>query len=184
MPNSFWQHCGEVLMIFCFPFGGGIPAGVILAEKYHFAWSLTALLYFISDVMLACAFEPLMLLFVHYTRNSEFTKRFLANYKAMLAKTGFNYGLSPSWFSLVIVSFGVDPMTGRAASRAAGYGFVTGWAIAICGDLIFFALIMASTLWLNNILGDGTTAALIVMAGMFVIPPALRKVRGFISSKR
>ena len=178
MASNFWRSCGEVLTIFCIPFGGGIPAGVILAEKSRLAWYITAVLYFASDIILACVFEPLMLLFMHSTRNSEFTKRFIANYKATLARTGFNYGLSPSWFSLVIVSFGVDPMTGRAAARAAGHGFISGWAIAICGDMFFFALIMASTLLLNNILGDGTTAALVVMLGMFIIPPAIRKVRG------
>jgi len=177
MPASFWKSCGEVLTVFLIPFGGGIPAGVILAKNHKLAWYVTSLLYFTSDVILACVFEPLMLLFIHFTKDSQFTKRFLAEYKKSLERTGFNYGLNPSWFSLVIISFGVDPMTGRAAARAAGHGFITGWLIAIAGDMIFFGLLMASTLWLNNFLGDGTTAAIIVMIAMFIIPSIIRKIR-------
>ncbi len=177
MPSEFWKHCADVLFVYCIPFGGGIPAGVILADKYQLGWIVSMTLYFISDVVLACVFEPLMLLFIHFTKDSEFTKRFLASYKTALARTGFNYGLSPSWFSLVILSFGVDPMTGRAVARANGYGFIGGWTIAIAGDMIFFSILMVSTLWLNNILGDGTLAAVIVMIGMFVVPAILRKLR-------
>jgi hypothetical protein len=40
-------------------------------------------------------------------------------------------------------------MTGRAAAKAAGHGFLPGWAIAITGDMIYFVVLMASTLWLQ-----------------------------------
>lgn len=183
MPLNFWRHCGEVLAAFCIPFGSGIPAGVILADTYKLGWVVTSILYFISDILLACVFEPLMLLFIRYTKDSEFTKRFIEQYKMTLERLGFHAGLSPSWYSLVVLSFGVDPMTGRAVAHAAGYGFISGWAFAICGDMIFFALIMISTLWLNSLLGDGTIAALIVMAAMFAIPPLIRKLKSLSSPK-
>jgi len=41
-------------------------------------------------------------------------------------------------FALVMIAFGVDPMTGRATALAAGHGFVTGWALAIAGDMLYF----------------------------------------------
>jgi hypothetical protein len=181
MPLNFWRHSGEVLAAFCIPFGGGIPAGVILAEKTKLGIGVTLILYFISDIMLACFFEPLMLFFIRRTKDSEFTKRFIAQYKLTLERLGFHAGLSPSWYSLIVLSFGVDPMTGRVVAHAAGYGFFLGWAFAICGDMIFFALIMASTLWLNNVLGDGTIAALVAMAAMFAIPPLIRKLKSRLS---
>jgi hypothetical protein len=149
----------------------------VLAKTRGMIWPVTAALYFISDVILACLFEPLLLLFLHYAKTSAFLTRFAAAYKESLAKTGFKYGLAPSPLSLIIISFGVDPMTGRAAARAAGHGFVAGWALAICGDMVFFAFIMTSTLLLNNILGDGTLAAIIVMIAMVVIPLLIRRLK-------
>jgi len=160
----------EVLTLFLIPIGGGIPAGVILAKTRGLEWALTACLYLISDIILACAFEPCMHLFIRLAKNSPFLTRWVAAYKVSLAKTGFKYGLAPSPLALIVLSFGVDPMTGRAAAQAAGHGFIAGWTLAICGDMIFFALIMGSTLWLNNVLGDGTWAALIVMGAMIVVP--------------
>ena len=50
-----------VLSLFLIPVGGGIPAGVLLAKKIGLRWPLTAALYFVSDVILAFAFEPVML---------------------------------------------------------------------------------------------------------------------------
>ena len=148
-----------------------------MAKNRELAWYVTGALYLVSDIILACVFEVLMLLFIRYTRNSAFTAKFIDQYKKSLERMGFHAGLSPSWYSLVMISFGVDPMTGRAVARAAGHGFIMGWFFAICGDMIFFALLMASTLWLNNILGDGTAAALIVLAGMFIIPMVIRRVK-------
>ena len=78
---------------------------------------------------------------------------------------------------MVIIAFGVDPMTGRAAAYAAGHSFLSGWAIAILGDMIFFAVVMTSTIWLNNILGDGTWAVLIIMVAMMAIPVITRRFK-------
>lgn len=167
----------DVLSLFVIPIGGGIPAGVILAKARSLPWYFTAFIYFVSDVLLACAFEPCIYLFLKLSKNSAFLQRFTAAYKESLAKTGFKYGLTPTPFSLIILSLGVDPMTGRSAAKAAGHGFISGWSLAICGDMIFFAIIMASTLLLNNILGDGTWAAVIVMIGMIGIPMLVRKFK-------
>jgi hypothetical protein len=76
-----------------------------------------------------------------------------------------------------MIAFGVDPITGRAATVAAGHGFLSGWTLAIIGDMFFFLVLMSSTLWLNNILGDGTWTAIIVMVGMMVLPGLIRRVR-------
>lgn len=174
----------EVLMLFLIPVGGGIPAGVLLAQHYAITWPVTTILYFISDLILACAFEPVMLLFLKAAKHSQFLTRWAESYKASLAKTGFKYGMSAGPFALVMISFGVDPMTGRAAARAAGHGFISGWAIAICGDMFFFALIMASTLWLNSLLGDGTWTAVIIMLAMIFVPPLIRRLRNFRASRQ
>lgn len=170
LPEGLFSSATEVLTLFLIPIGGGIPAGVILAKTRGLHWQITALLYFISDLILACVFEPLMHGFIRLAKNSRPLTLWAETYKASLAKTGFRYGIKSSPLSLILLSFGVDPMTGRAAALAAGHGFIPGWTLAITGDMVFFALIMASTLWLDNLLGDGTLTAVIIMVAMIGVP--------------
>lgn len=177
IPDGLLASASEVFTLFLIPIGGGIPAGVVLGHSRGLEWPLMLLLYFFSDVVLACVFEPIMHIFIKWTQHSPNLARFLQEYKKNLEKTGVKFGSIRGTWSLVLISFGVDPMTGRVVTHKAGHGFITGWAIAICGDLFFFTLIMASTLWLNNILGDGTTTAIIIMVAMFGIPMLIDRWR-------
>lgn len=174
----------EVFSLFIIPVGGGIPAGVLLAQSKGFPIPLTMALYFVSDVVLACVFEPLMLLLLHLGKKSLHFTRFVDAVKGAMNQSIMRYGVNPGPFTLVLISFGVDPMTGRVAAHAAGHRFVTGWLIAITGDMIFFSVIMVSTLWLNSVLGDGTWTAVIILAFMFVIPPIVRRLRRKVSNER
>lgn len=172
------RNLWDVLMLFVIPIGGGIPAGVILAQKRMLGWPVMCALYFVSDILLALTFEPLMLLFLRGSeRSARLARVRLALAQAMKQSTA-RFGVSPGPFTLVMIAFGIDPMTGRVATRAAGHGFFSGWALTIAGDMIFFCLIMASTLWLNGLLGNGTWAAMIVLVLMFVIPMIVRRIRG------
>lgn len=169
-------HMWEVLVLFLIPIGGGIPAGVVLAQKYQLAWPLMAFLYFISDVILACVFEPLMLLFLRASKNKPKLSQLREAFAKSMSKIVDRYGIHPSPFALVMITFGTDPMTGRSVAKAAGHGFLSGWALTIAGDMLFFLVIMASTLWLNNLLGDGTLTAIIIVVAMMVIPSLVRKI--------
>lgn len=171
--SSLWQ----IFLLFTIPIGGGIPAGVILGKNQNVGWLILTTLYFISDVALAIVFEPVMLLFIRLTKNSLFVKTFRENLKKNTEKILARYNKKPSVLSLIIIAFSVDPMTGRTAAMMAGHHFVSGWAIAIAGDMLFFFLIMGSTLWLNSILGDGTMAAVIIMAFIFVGPIFIRHIK-------
>jgi hypothetical protein len=172
----------DVLVLFLIPIGGGIPAGVVLAQKRAIAWPIMMVLYFISDVILACVFEPILLYFAGLSKRSPA----MAKVRESLAKSTSHvvarYGLNPRPLSLVMITFGTDPMTGRAVALAAGHGFITGWALTIAGDMIFFTVIMASTLWLNDILGDGTLTAVIILVAMMVLPSLVRWVRKQVST--
>ena len=79
--------------------------------------------------------------------------------------------------TLVMIAFGVDPMTGRAAALAAGHGFVAGWAFAITGDMLYYAVIALATLRLNAYFGNPNTAMWIVLAGMLGVPTLVRRFR-------
>ena len=119
MSNELLSNCGEVLTLFLIPIGGGIPAGVVLGKARGVDWQLMMFLYLISDIILACVFEPLMLWFIKSSNNSQFLTNWIAAHKLSMKKMGFDYGTDLGPWALIMVSLGVDPMTGRAAARAA-----------------------------------------------------------------
>jgi hypothetical protein len=135
------------------------------------------ILYFISDVILACVFDPLMHFIIRIGKGSPVMARINQAFKESTKKSISHYGTKLGPLTLIMIAFGVDPMTGRAATVAAGHGFVTGWTLAIIGDMLYFTLLMVSTLWLNNILGDGTWTTIIILVAMMVIPNLIRRFR-------
>lgn len=167
----------EVFLLFAIPVGGGIPAGVLLAQSRGIGWLTASALYLVSDVALACLFEPIMMALAYAGKRFHTLARMRELFARSTELTIARYGGKPGPVLLVAIAFGVDPMTGRAAALAVGHGFITGWAIAILGDMFFFFLIMASTTLLNSVLGDGTWTAIIIMAAMLIIPPLVRRVR-------
>lgn len=171
--SNLWK----VLTLFLIPIGGGIPAGVLMARSQNIDWPIMMILYFISDVILACLFEPLMLVVIAAGKRSPFLARLSETLRQMTKKTISHYGNSLGPLSLILVAFGVDPMTGRAATVAAGHGFFVGWMLAIIGDMLYFTILMISTLWLNNILGDGTWTMVIILAVMTIVPIIVRRIR-------
>jgi hypothetical protein len=171
------SHAWEVFLLFLIPIGGGIPAGVVLARSRGIQWPAMEILYFFSDIVLALLFEPFMLLVVWASKRYAFLARITEAFKKSMSKSTARYGLKPKPFSLVMIAFGIDPMTGRTAALAAGHGFISGWTLAILGDMLFFTVLMGSTLWLNSILGDGTLTAVIIMAAMIIVPALVRRVR-------
>jgi hypothetical protein len=168
----------SVLKLFVIPVGGGIPAGVMLAQANGIAWPVTAVLYLVSDILLALVFEPVLLLIARVCANVSFLARFGALLKEATSRSIAHFsGTGAGPLSLIMVAFGVDPMTGRASALAAGHGFVAGWAFAIVGDMLYFAVIAITTLRLNTYIHDPNTTMLIVLAGMLVVPVLIRRIR-------
>jgi hypothetical protein len=167
-----------VLKLFLLPIGGGIPAGVLLAHAKGLAWPITTGLYLVSDVILAIAFEPILRLFAALGSKIPFLARPFAALKAVMARSVVHLGGSSAGpFSLIMIAFGVDPMTGRATALAAGHGFFAGWLFAIAGDMLYFAVIALTTLRLNSYFRDPNTTMLIVLGAMFALPVLVRSFR-------
>jgi len=98
--------------------------------------------------------------------------------KAAMARSAGHYsGTGAGPISLVMISFGVDPMTGRASAMAAGHGFLMGWVFAIAGDMLYYAVIAVTTLHLNQYIRDPDTTMWIVLAAMLVVPMIIRAFR-------
>ena len=166
----------KVLWLFLVPVGGGIPSGVLHAKSQGLGWPVMAGLYLLSDVILACVFEPLMLLVILAGRRSRFFARLSEVLKQAAARSTAHFGTKMGPLGLVMVSFGVDPMTGRATAKAMGHGFISGWALAIAGDMLYFGVLAYSTLALNQVLDEMTTT-IIILAAMFLLPVVVRRVR-------
>lgn len=167
-----------VLKLFLLPVGGGIPAGVLLASAKGLAWPITALLYLVSDVVLALAFEPVLRLLTLLCGKIPLFARFGKVLKSATERSASHFsGSAAGPITLVMIAFGVDPMTGRASALAAGHGFLAGWAFAIAGDMFYFAVIALTTLRLNSYFRDPDTAMWIVLGAMFGVPVLVRQFR-------
>jgi hypothetical protein len=175
--SNLYTNAKDVFLLFLIPIGGGIPAGVVLGNSRGVSWEVMTILYLLSDIVLACVFDPIMKLFIHFGKRSSFIAKINQSFKKSVLITTSKYGAKPQPHLLVFISFGVDPMTGRAATLMAGHGFFSGWAMAITGDMFFYFLVMASTLWLNNLLGDGTWAAIIITVAVIVLPSVINRIR-------
>jgi hypothetical protein len=167
-----------VLMLFLLPIGGGIPAGVLLARSHGLTWPVTAGLYFASDVILALAFEPVLrLLVVLVSRIPSLTRFRFAMKEAMTRSVAYYGGTGAGPLMLILIAFGVDPMTGRASALAAGHGFLMGWFFAITGDMLYYAVIAITTLRLNAYVRNPSLTVGIVLGLMIVVPLLVRAWR-------
>ncbi len=165
-------------MLFLIPVGGGIPAGVLLAQSKGLAWPVTAGLYLLSDMMLALAFEPVLQLLAWLGGRVPFLARFSARMRAAMARSAARFsGTGAGPIALVMFSFGADPMSGRAAALAAGHGFLMGWVFAIAGDMLYYVVIAITTLRLSRYFSDPDTAMWIVLGAMIVVPLIVRSFR-------
>ena len=168
----------SVLMLFLIPVGGGIPAGVLLAQTKGLAWPVTGVLYLVSDIILALAFEPILQLLAWLAGKISLLARFSARMKAAIAKSATRFsGTGAGPITLVLISFGADPMTGRASAMAAGHGFLMGWVFAIAGDMLYYAVIAVTTLSLSRYFRDPDTAEWIVLGAMIAVPLIIRFFR-------
>lgn len=166
-----------VFALFAIPFGTGIPGGVLLARRIALAWPFTALLYFVSDIMLAFVFEGIIRGARALARRSAALERFAVAWGASIRKMAGVGDRPLGPFAFVMISFGVDPMSARVLNAAAGYGFVAGWAMSIAGDMLYYAMIAAATLWLDSKLNDSLKTAALMTAAMIVVPMVLQRRR-------
>jgi hypothetical protein len=175
LPHGWPVGALGAFLLFCVPIGGGIPAGVLMARNAGVSPPVMAMLYFFSDLVLAVTFEPILVALAWLGRWIRPLARMGAAIRALATRAGGAQTGARGPLGLVLVSFGVDPMTGRAAAAAAGHGFVPGWAIAIAGDMLYFLVLMASTLWLEGVLGDQRMTIFVVLLIMLVLPSLVRR---------
>ncbi len=166
-----------VFLIFVLPTVVGIPLGVIMGRDAGLSPLVMASLYFASDLVLAVTAEPMLAGLRWVSRRVWLLNRLGARLARLTETTGLQEGGVRGPLGLILVSFTVNPLAGRAAAAAAGHGFFSGWALAIIGDMIYFALIMASTLWISSVFGNDRLAIGVVLIVAFLAPILLRRLR-------
>lgn len=171
-PHGWWG----VLLLFCLPGGVGIPPGVLLGHGDGLAPTLMTVLYVVSDVVLACAFEPGLRALAALGRRSARVRRAGDVVLVAITRT-MPAGSASAPLGVALTGFGAGLPFGRALAAAAGYRLVPGWLFAIAGDTAYFLLGMASVLWFQDVLGDQRAAALAALVVMLVVPALVRRRR-------
>ena len=171
-PHGWWG----VLLLFCIPGGAGIPPGVLLGHGDGLGTLFMTVLYFVSDVFLAAFFEPFLQVLAFVSRHVPRLRRAGALLiRAIMATMPAGSLAGPT--GVVLTGFGAGLPFGRALASAAGYALVTGWLLTIAGDMLYFVMGMASTLWFQGMFGDPRMAALAALVVMLLVPVAIRRFR-------
>ena len=169
-PHGWWG----VLLLFCIPGGMGIPPGVLLGHDGGIGPIVMSVLYFLSDVVLACVFEPMLLILAGLGRRLPLLRRVADKVLAAITR-GMPAGSRSAPIGIALTAFGAGLPFGRALAAGAGFGLVSSWLFTIAGDMGYFGLGMVSTLWFDNLLGDPRMAAFAGLAVMFVVPALIRR---------
>jgi len=173
-PSGWWG----VLLLFCIPGGVGIPPGVLLGHQGGLGPIVMSVLYFLSDVFLATVFEPMLVIVAVLARRVQFVRRAADAILRAVTRT-MPAGNASAPFGIALTAFGAGLPFGRALGAAVGFGLVASWLFTIAGDMVYFALGMASTLWFDDLLGDSRSAALAGLVVMFVVPAMVRRLRAY-----
>jgi hypothetical protein len=177
LPAAWPTGALGAFLLFLFPIGGGIPLGVVIARDGGVSPLVTALLYLVSDLFAAVTNEPILLLLAFLGRRVPLFGWLGQRFKALTTRVGMSAAGPRGPLSLIVTSFSVSLLSGRAAAAAAGHGFFAGWSFAIVGDMLYFVLLMVSTLWLSSVLGNERLAVGVVLVGSLLLPFLLKRLR-------
>jgi len=172
-----------VFALFWAPVGPGIPAGVLLAHHLRLAPPVTFGLYTLSDVLAVLILNPIYSwLRTHGRRIPAIRKvgrRVLA--LAMIgtgrpATAELSGRLAPALFRVATVGFGVDIYTAGALATGLPIPRLPGWAAAITGDVLWFAVLLGSSIAAASVFDDERVIAVVVIAVTLIVPPIARRV--------
>ncbi len=174
---------GPVLLVFALffaPVGPGIPAGVLLARHVPLHPAVTFGLYAVSDLLGALVCAPLFTVLRRHGRKVKaihwLGRRFLT--AAMLGVPQGRAGERPvdTLLRVATVGFGVDVYSGGLVATGLPIPRLVGWASAIAGDLVWFALLLATSIATASVIDDDRVIGLVVIVAMLVLPRLARRV--------
>jgi hypothetical protein len=172
-PAGFWG----AFLLFLIWGGAGIPMGVIMGRDAGVSIPMMALMYFVSDIVMAVTHEPLFWLLGWLAGVVPAIGKIRDVFRKASQAAGLQDQGAHGPLGLILFSFTVDPISGRGAAAAAGHGFVMGWVFAIAGDMIYFAVLMAATLWLSGVFGDDRVTIGVVLLSVWGLSMLIRRRR-------
>ena len=170
-----------VLALFFTPVGPGIPAGVLLARHVPLNPIATFGLYALSDVVAALVCHPIFTLLRRHGKRVP-PIRWLGRRMLALAMLGVRKpdpqtatGVAPALSRIATVGFGVDVYTAGLVATGLPVPRLPGWASAIAGDLVWFALLLGTSMAAASVADDDRVIALAMIVAMIVIPRIARR---------
>jgi len=177
-----------VFLLFWAPVGPGIPAGVLLAHHLRVPPPITFGLYTLSDTLAAVLLNPFYnWLRTHGRRNP--TIRRIGQRVLSFAMLGVRRPtpeevrdgrLAPALFRIATVGFGVDIYTAGALASGLPIPRLPGWAAALAGDLLWFAVLLGSSIAAASFIDDDRVVSVVVIAVALLAPPILRRIFPFL----
>jgi hypothetical protein len=169
-----------VLALFFAPVGPGIPAGVLLARHIPLNPAVTLALYAFSDVLAAIVCHPIFVFMRRHGRRIA-PLRWIGRHVLTFAMLGVRAPASggpaaPALLRIATVGFGVDVYTAGMLVTGLRVPRLPGWASAIAGDLVWFALLLATSIAAAGILDDDRFVAVIMVVAMIFIPRLAQRV--------
>jgi hypothetical protein len=178
LPGLWPSGALGVFLVFVTQIGAGIPIGVLLGRDSGLSPLEMAGLYLASDVVLALTCEPMLLGLAWLSRRVDWLAALGSRLGRNSGATGLSDGRVKGPLGLIMFSFVFAPAPARAASEAAGHGPLAGWSLAIIGDMLYFGIIMASTLLVISLFGDNRLTIAPVMVGAWLLPMLVQRLRG------
>ena len=173
-----------VFLLFWAPVGPGIPAGVLLAHHLRVPPPITFGLYALSDTLAALLLHPIYTwLRTHGRRNPTIRRvgqRMLAfamwGVRRPTAEEVRDGKLAPALFRIATVGFGVDIYTAGALASGLPIPRIPGWAAALAGDLLWFAVLLASSIVAAQFTDDDRWVSVVVIAVALLAQPVARRL--------
>jgi hypothetical protein len=173
-----------VFLLFWAPVGPGIPAGVLLAHQLRLWPPITFALYAMSDLLAALLLHPFYTWLRTHGRQIPAIRK--VGQRVLRAATigirrptaeDVQAGkLAPVLLRIGTVGFGVDIYTAGALATGLPIPRIPGWLASIGGDLLWFALLLGTSVAAASVNDDPRWIGVVVLAVTFVGPSILRRI--------
>jgi hypothetical protein len=169
---------GLVLALFFTPIGPGIPAGVLLARHIALAPAATFGLYALSDVLAAVVCHPVFSLMRRHGRRAKpirWLGRRILSFAMLGVRTPERAGMGPALSRIATVGFGADIYTAGMLATGLPVPPLPGWVSAIVGDLLWFTILLGTSVLAAGISDDDRFIGLVMIVAMIVLPRVARR---------
>ena len=175
---------GLIFALFCAPVGPWLPAGVLLAQHLRIAPAFIFGLYVLADLFVVILLNPVYSFLRAQGRRNP-TIRNIGRRTLAVAMIGTGRlaahearagRLAPALLRIATVGFGVDVYTAGALATGLPIPRLVGWTAAMVGDLVGFALLLASSVAAAHVFDDERATVAVVLVVALLGPSILRRI--------